>query len=85
MNAGHSEAGFDLACRRADWVFVVPPKGRLGDYAELVERAHDTAVKHGRRVRVGAMCYWVMEDTVAQAARTFQQCLCNQQLTGLHM
>ena len=56
----------------ADWVFVVPPKGRLEDYATLVERAHNTAAKYGRRVRVGAMCYCVIEETDAEAARTVQ-------------
>ena len=70
MNAGQSDAGFDFACRQADLVFVVPPKGRVEDYAELVEKAHSLAAKYGRKVSVGAMCYCVMEDTDAEAART---------------
>ena len=53
-------------------MFVVPPKGRLEDYAGLVKHAHDTAAKYGRRVRVGAMCYCVMEESDAEAARTVQ-------------
>ena len=69
MNAGQSEAGFDFACRQADWVFVVPPRGRLEDYSALVERAHAIAAKYGRRVRVGAMCYCVIEETDTEAAR----------------
>ena len=70
MNAGQSDTGFDFACRHADWVFVVPPKGRLEDYAEMVEKAHATAAKYGRKVRVGAMCYSVIEETDAAAAET---------------
>ena len=70
MNAGQSEAGFDFACRQADWVFVVPPKGRLEDYADLVNKAHQLAARYGRRVRIGAMCYCVMEDTDEQAQAT---------------
>ena len=68
MNAGQSDAGFDFACRQADWVFVVPPKGRLEDYAALVEKAHRLAGKYGRKVRVGAMCYAIIEETDAAAA-----------------
>ena len=69
MNAGQSDAGFDFACRQADWVFVVPPKGRLEDYAAMVEKAHKLSAKYGRKVRVGAMCYAVIEETDGDAAR----------------
>jgi FMNH2-dependent dimethyl sulfone monooxygenase len=70
MNAGQSDAGFDFACRQADWVFVVPPTGHLEDYATLVEKAHALAAKYGRKVRVGAMCYAVIEADDAAARRT---------------
>ena len=72
MNAGQSDAGFDFACRQADWVFVGPPRGRLEDYAAMVEKAHCLAAKYGRRVQVGAMCYSVIEETDAEAARTVE-------------
>lgn len=70
MNAGQSNAGFDFACRQADWVFVVPPTGHLEDYARLVEKAHSLAAKYDRTVRVGAMCYSVIGETDAEAAET---------------
>ena len=70
MNAGLSEEGFDFACRQADWVFAASPKGSLEDYRWAVEKAHSLAAKYGRRVRVGAMCYCVMEDSDAKAAET---------------
>ncbi len=51
-------------------MFVVPPTGRLEDYAALVEKAHALAGKYGRTVRVGAMCYAVIEADDAAARRT---------------
>jgi FMNH2-dependent dimethyl sulfone monooxygenase len=72
MNAGQSDAGFDFACRQADWVFVVPPTGRLEDYADLVEKAHRLAAKYGRQVKVGAMCYAVIEENDTEAARVVE-------------
>ena len=69
MNAGQSDAGFDFACRQADWVFVSPPQGRLEGYAQMVEKAHRLAAQYGRKVRVGAMCYAVIEETDAEVAR----------------
>ena len=72
MNAGQSEAGFEFACRQADLVFVVPSSGRIEEYAALVEQAHALAAKYGRKVRIGAMCYCVMEDTDAECARTIE-------------
>ncbi len=70
MNAGQSDAGFDFACRQADWVFAAPPRGRLEDYAAMVGKAHALAARYGRRVRVGAMCYAIVEETDDEAART---------------
>ena len=70
MNAGQSEAGLDFACRQADWAFVVPPGGRLEDYDKAITKTHVLAAKYGRSVRIGAMCYAVIEDTDAQAAET---------------
>jgi dimethylsulfone monooxygenase len=70
MNAGQSEVGFDFACRQADWVFIGNVTGKVEDYSALVEKAHSLGAKHGRTVRVAAMCYCVMEDTDAKAKET---------------
>lgn len=70
MNAGQSEAGLDFACRQADWAFVVPPSGALADYVTAVEKTHRLAAKYHRQVRIGAMCYAVMDDSDAKAAAT---------------
>ncbi|MBN35996.1 MAG: flavin-dependent oxidoreductase [Rhodospirillaceae bacterium] len=70
MNAGQSDAGFDFACRQADWVFVVPPKGFLEDYVAMVNKAHTYAAKYERKVHVGAMCYSIIEETDARAEET---------------
>ena len=72
MNAGVSEVGLDFACRQADWVFAASPGGTLEDYARSASRCHELAAKYGRKVRVGAMCYCVMEDTDADCARTIE-------------
>ena len=72
MNAGQSGAGFDFACRQADWVFVAPMAGTIESYAELAKDAHARAAVHGRTVRVAAMSYAVIEETDAEAARTVQ-------------
>ena len=70
MNPGQSDAGFDFACRQADWVFVVPPKGHLEEYAAMVNKSHALAAKYERKVRVGAMCYSIIEETDAKAEET---------------
>lgn len=67
MNAGGSGAGFDFACRQADWVFVAPPKGTPRDYAYLAKKARELAVDYGRVIRVAAMCYVVVEESDDQA------------------
>ena len=72
MNAGTSETGLDFACRQADWVFAASPSGTMEDLARSASRCHEIASKYGRRVRVGAMCYCVMEDTDAECARTIE-------------
>ena len=70
MNAGQSEIGLDFACRHADWAFVVPPTGRLEDFASSATKVHALGAKYGRSLRIGAMCYGVIEETDAEAART---------------
>lgn len=69
INAGQSEAGLDFACRQTDIVFTAPPKGRLDDYAAVVEKAHEVAAKHRRKVRVAAMTFAVFNETDAGAER----------------
>ena len=70
MNAGQSEAGLDFACRQADWAFVTPPSGQIADYVKAVDKTNALAAKYGRELRIGAMCYAVIEETDAKAAQT---------------
>ena len=70
MNAGQSDAGLDFACRQADWAFVTPPSGQIADYAKAIERVRTYAAKYQRELRIGAMCYAVIDETDAKAAET---------------
>lgn len=70
MNAGQSDAGLDFACRQADWAFVTPPSGKIADYVKAIERVRTYADKYQRRLRIGAMCYAVIDETDAKAAET---------------
>ena len=49
---------------------MVPPKGFLEDYVAMVNKAHTYAAKYERKVRVGAMCYSIIEETDAKAEET---------------
>jgi alkanesulfonate monooxygenase SsuD/methylene tetrahydromethanopterin reductase-like flavin-dependent oxidoreductase (luciferase family) len=55
---GQSGAGFDFACKQADWVFVAPMAGTAESYGELAKDAHARAAAHGRTVRVAASYLW---------------------------
>ena len=68
MNAGQSGAGFDFACKQADWVFVAPMAGTPEAYGSLVADAHARAAVHGRTVRVASMSYAIIEETDEAAA-----------------
>ena len=70
MNAGQSERGFDFACRNVDWMFIAPKHGTLEEYAEYAGKAHRLAAGYGRKVRLAAMCYAVIEDTDRAAENT---------------
>jgi dimethylsulfone monooxygenase len=70
MNAGQSGAGFDFACRQADWVFVAPGEGTIESFGTMAEDAHARASTHGRTVRVAAMSYAIMDETDAAAQKT---------------
>jgi FMNH2-dependent dimethyl sulfone monooxygenase len=72
INAGQSEAGLDFACRQADMIFTAPPGSRLPDYADVINKAHSIAGKHGRRVRAAAMTFGVFDETDAKAERTMR-------------
>ena len=64
---GSPVVGFDFACRQADWVFIAPPKGLLEEYKTLAQKANAVAAKYGRKIKVGAMCYALIEPTDAEA------------------
>jgi dimethylsulfone monooxygenase len=70
MNAGQSPAGFDFACRQADWVFVASQDGDPAGYAELAKDAHSRAERYGRTVGVAAMSYAIIDETDGAAERT---------------
>jgi FMNH2-dependent dimethyl sulfone monooxygenase len=72
INAGQSETGLDFACRQTDMVFVAPGSGRIEDFAEVVERTHAVAAKHGRTVRVAAMAFTIFDETDEQVRKTVE-------------
>jgi dimethylsulfone monooxygenase len=70
MSAAGSDAGIDFAARQCDAIFVTDVSGSQAGFARKAEQVHSAAARHGRKVRICAMCYVVMEDTDAKAAET---------------
>jgi FMNH2-dependent dimethyl sulfone monooxygenase len=72
INAGQSEAGMDFACRQTDMVFVAPGSARIEDFAALTEELNRRASSYGRKIRVAALSFVVMDETDEAARSTMQ-------------
>jgi FMNH2-dependent dimethyl sulfone monooxygenase len=70
INAAGSDLGIDYACRQCDAIFISARDRTQEAYAAMAEKIHSTAASYGRKVRICAMCYVVMEDTDEKAAET---------------
>lgn len=71
MSAAQSDIGFDYAARQCDLMFIASnvTGGSLDEYRTKAEKIHAAAARHGRKIRICAMCYVVMEETDAEAEK----------------
>jgi FMNH2-dependent dimethyl sulfone monooxygenase len=70
MNAAGSDTGLDFATKHCDALFITSADSSTEGYARRAEKLHSMAARHGREVRICAMCYVVMDETDAKAAET---------------
>jgi FMNH2-dependent dimethyl sulfone monooxygenase len=77
MSAATSDLGIDFAARQCDAIFISAlqsaGKGReemAKSYATMAEKVRTAAESHGRKVRICAMCFVVMDETDEKAAAT---------------
>ncbi|MFD2472078.1 LLM class flavin-dependent oxidoreductase [Amycolatopsis silviterrae] len=68
--AAGSDIGLDFATRQCDALFITADDKDLDGYARRAAKIHAMAAEHGRKVRICAMCYVVMDETDAKAAET---------------
>jgi FMNH2-dependent dimethyl sulfone monooxygenase len=69
--AAASDIGLDYATRQCDALFITAGN-TVETYREKAQKIHAMAAEHGRKVRIAAMCYVVMDETDAAAAETVQ-------------
>ena len=77
MSAATSDLGIDFAARQCDAIFVsaLQAAGKssqevANSYAVLADKVRAAADSYGRKVRVCAMCFVVMDETDEKAAAT---------------
>ncbi|WP_425839947.1 LLM class flavin-dependent oxidoreductase [Streptomyces fractus] len=68
--AAGSDIGLDYATRQCDALFVTSGDNSIDGYRKKAAKIHDMAAEHGRRVRIAAMCYVVMEESEAEVRET---------------
>jgi dimethylsulfone monooxygenase len=72
MSAASSDLGIQYAAKQCDAIFISAREKTKAGYAEMADRIRSAAAEHGRRVRICAMCYVIMEDTDEKAAETVE-------------
>ncbi|MFF1690188.1 MULTISPECIES: LLM class flavin-dependent oxidoreductase [unclassified Streptomyces] len=70
--AAGSDIGLDYATRQCDALFVTSQDNDIEGYAKRAKKIHDMATEHGRKARVCAMCYVVMDESDAKALDTVE-------------
>jgi FMNH2-dependent dimethyl sulfone monooxygenase len=77
MSAATSDLGIDFAARQCDAIFISAlqsvGQGReemAKAFSPMAEKVRAAAESYGRKVRICAMCFMVMDETDAKAAET---------------